>query len=173
MFSVSFTTRLPRSGEVEGIHYRFVSEEEFARLIEAGAFLEWADVFGERYGTPADDVRRALEAGRDVLLEVDLQGARSVKARVPESILVFLRPPSEAELARRLTARGTESGEALEARMGQARLEMAESEWFDEVVVNDDVREAVRQVLAIIEGTSPLNARENPDDRTEHRRPPR
>jgi guanylate kinase len=172
-FSVSFTTRAPRRGEVDGLHYRFVTEAEFSRLIQAGAFLEWANVFGERYGTPADDVERALDAGGDVLLEVDVQGARSVRARVPGAILIFLRPPSEAELARRLAARGTEPEEALDARMAQARLEMAESSWFDEVVMNDDVEEAVRHVLAIIEGKPPPDARENPDDRTEHRRPPR
>lgn len=164
LFSVSYTTRDPRSWEVEGQHYRFVSDEEFSRMIEAGEFLEWADVFGERYGTPAAEVHRALETGRGVLLELDVQGARSVRDRVPHAVLVFLRPPSEAELARRLAARGTESGEALEVRMEEARQEMAESSWFDHVVVNDQVEEAVEQVLAIIEKTAPQEARENPDD---------
>jgi guanylate kinase len=155
MFSVSYTTRSPRSGEVDGQHYRFISDEEFARLVEDGAFLEWAEVFGERYGTPAAEVYRALDEGGDVLLELDIQGARSVREKAPHAILVFLKPPSEAELARRLRARGTESGEALEARTIEARKEMAESSWFDHVVVNDQVDEAVAEVLAIIEKTAP------------------
>jgi guanylate kinase len=155
MFSISFTTRQPRPGEVDGRHYRFVSDAEFSQLIEAASFLEWAEVFGERYGTPAAEVHRALEAGRDVLLELDIQGARKVRESVPDAILVFLRPPSEQELARRLAARGTESGQALENRMIEARKETAESSWFDHVVVNDLVDEAVAEVLAIIEKTAP------------------
>lgn len=155
VFSVSVTTRQPRTGEVEGRHYRFVSETEFSRLIETGSFLEWAEVFGHRYGTPAAEVHRALDAGRDVLLELDIQGARRVRESMPDAILVFLRPPSEEELARRLAARGTESGEALEKRMVEARRETAESSWFDHVVVNDEVEEAVAEILAIIEKTAP------------------
>ena len=154
-FSVSYTTRRPRSGEVDGRHYRFVSDDEFDRLLAEGAFLEWAEVFGERYGTPAAEVDRALDEGGNVLLELDIQGARSVRDRAPDAILVFLRPPSEEELGRRLSARGTESGEALEIRTAQARDEMAESSWFDHVVVNDRVDEAVAEVLAIIEKTAP------------------
>ena len=155
MFSVSFTTRRPRSGEVDGQHYRFVSDAEFSRLIQEDSFLEWAEVFGARYGTPAAEVREALDSGRDVLLELDIQGARRVRERMPQAILIFLRPPSEEELARRLAARGTESGEGLEARMVEARKETAESSWFDHVVVNDQVEEAVAEVLAIIEKTAP------------------
>ena len=155
VFSVSFTTRPPRSREIDGRHYRFVSDEEFSRLIETGSFLEWAEVFGERYGTPAAEVHRALDTGRDVLLELDIQGARRVRESMPDAILVFLRPPSEEELARRLAARGTESGEALEKRTAEARRETAESSWFDHVVVNDQVEEAVAEVLAIIEKTAP------------------
>jgi guanylate kinase len=155
MFSVSYTTRRPRAGELEGRHYRFVSDQEFSRMDADGAFLEWAEVFGERYGTPAAEVERALDEGGDVLLELDIQGARSVRAKAPDAILVFLRPPSEQELARRLTARGTESGRALEDRLAEARREMAESSWFDHVVVNDLVDEAVGEVLAIIEKTAP------------------
>jgi guanylate kinase len=154
-FSVSYTTRRPRAGEVEGRHYRFVSDAEFSRLVAEGAFLEWADIFGERYGTPAAEVHRAVEEGGNILLELDIQGARSVRDLVAEAILVFLRPPSEEELARRLSARGTESGKALETRMAQAREELAESSWFDHVVVNDRVEEAVAEVLAIIEKTAP------------------
>lgn len=152
-FSVSCTTRLPRPGEVEGVHYRFVSEEAFERMIEAGEFLEWAEIFGHRYGTPLAGVTQARETGADVLLELDVQGARSVRERIPDAVLVFLRPPSEDELARRLRARGTEEGPDLDRRLAQARREMAEASWFDHVVLNDRIEDATREVLGIIDGT--------------------
>jgi guanylate kinase len=151
-FSVSLTTREPRPDEVEGRDYRFVSDAEFAGVIEGEGFLEWAEVFGERYGTPAAPVEAARAAGRDVLLELDVQGARAVRDRVPDAILIFLQPPSEEELARRLRARGTEEGPALERRLAEARREMAEAAWFDHVVVNDRVDEAAAEVLAIMDG---------------------
>jgi guanylate kinase len=153
-FSVSLTTRSARPGEADGRDYRFVSDPEFDRMIETDGFLEWAEVFGERYGTPAEPVEAARAAGRDVLLELDVQGARAVRDRVPDAVLVFLRTPSEEELARRLRARGTEEGPALVRRLAEARLEMAEASWFDQVVVNDRVEEAVAEVLAIIDGTA-------------------
>lgn len=149
--SVSATTREPRPGEVDGVHYRFLGDAAFDRLIEQGAFLEWAEVFGRRYGTLAQDVERARAAGKDVLLEIDVQGARTVRERVPDAVLVFLRPPSEEELRRRLAARGTESGESLATRLGEARREMAEADRFDHVVVNDEIGRAVEEVLAIID----------------------
>lgn len=151
VLSVSATTRAPRPGETDGVHYRFLSEDEFARLAAADAFLEHAEVFGSRYGTPASDVEAARGAGRHVLLEIDVQGAASVRARAPEAVLVFLQPPSEEELARRLVERGTERGAALERRLTEARREMGESSWFDHTVVNDEISEAAREVLAIIE----------------------
>lgn len=149
--SVSVTTRAPRPGEAEGVHYRFVSPEAFDRMVQEHAFLEWAEVFGARYGTPAEAVERERAAGHDVLLEVDVQGAAAVKERIPDAVLIFLRPPSEEELARRLEARGTETGEALERRLAAARLELAESSWFDHIVVNDEIGRAVGEVLAIID----------------------
>jgi guanylate kinase len=152
VFSVSATTRRPRPGEADGIHYRFVSEAEFDRMVEAGEFLEWAEIFGHRSGTPAAAVVEARAAGNDVLLEVDVQGARSVRERVSDAVLIYLQPPSEAELARRLRARGTEEGPALDRRLAEARRELAESSRFDHVVVNDRVEDAVGEVLAIIDG---------------------
>ncbi len=154
VFSVSATTRAPRPGEVDGVHYRFMSEEEFDRTIHAGEFLEWAEIFGHRSGTPVAVVDEARAAGKDVLLELDVQGARAVRERVPDAVLVFLRPPSEEELARRLRARGTEEGPALERRLAEARRELAQASWFDHVVVNDRVEDAVAEVLAIIDGTA-------------------
>ena len=152
MFSVSYTTRAPRPGEVDGVHYRFVSDREFDAMIRTGGFLEWAQLYGgHRSGTPAGEVEAALADGRDVLLEVDVQGARAVRQRVPDAVLVFLRPPSEGELARRLRARGTEEGPALERRLAEARREIAEADRFDHEVVNDDVEAAVAEVLGIID----------------------
>jgi guanylate kinase len=152
VFSVSSTTRSPRPGEVEGLHYRFISDEDFDRMIEAGEFLEWAEMFGHRSGTPAGPVEEARAAGRDVLLEVDVQGARSVRERVPDAVMIYLQPPSEEELARRLRARGTEQGPALDRRLAEARRELAEAPRFDHVVVNDRVEDALEEVLAIIDG---------------------
>ncbi len=158
-FSVSFTTRAPRADERDGVHYRFVSRERFDSMIGEGGFLEWAEVFGELYGTPVLDVESARAAGRDVLLEVDVQGARAVKERIPQAILVFLRPPSEEELARRLRARGTEVGPDLDRRLAETRRELDEAPNFDHEVVNDRVEDAVAEVLAIIDGN---RSRENP-----------
>jgi guanylate kinase len=121
-------------------------------MIEAGEFLEWAEMFGHRSGTPAGPVEEARAAGRDVLLEVDVQGARSVRERVPDAVMIYLQPPSEEELARRLRARGTEQGPALDRRLAEARRELAEAPRFDHVVVNDRVEDALEEVLAIIDG---------------------
>jgi guanylate kinase len=121
-------------------------------MIEAGEFLEWAEMFGHRSGTPAGPVEEARAAGRDVLLEVDVQGARSVRDRVPDAVMIYLQPPSEKELARRLRARGTEQGPALDERLAEARRELAEAPRFDHVVVNDRVEDALEEVLAIIDG---------------------
>jgi guanylate kinase len=151
VLSVSVTTRAPRPGEVDGVHYTFVTPEEFDRLIESGAFLEWAEVFGSRYGTLLASVERSRDEGRDVLLEIDVQGAAAVRDRVPDAVLIFLVPPSEEELARRLEARGTESADDLARRLTEARREIEEAIRFDHVVVNDRVERAVEEVLAIID----------------------
>lgn len=152
-FAVSYTTREPRPGERDGVHYRFVDQDTFTAIADAGGFLEWAEIFGHRSGTPAAEVGGALAAGDDVLLEVDVQGARSVRERVPNAVLVFLQPPSEPELERRLRERGTEAGPDLERRLAEARREMAAAPEFDHVVVNEVVEEAVREVLAIIKAS--------------------
>ncbi len=152
-FAVSYTTRDPRPGEVDGLHYRFVDEDTFTAIADAGGFLEWAEIFGHRSGTPAADVEEARAAGDDVLLEVDVQGARSVRERISDAVLVFLQPPSEEELERRLRERGTEAGPDLDLRLSEARREMAAAGEFDHVVVNDVVEEAVGEVLAIIKAS--------------------
>ena len=152
-FAVSYTTREPRPGETDGVHYRFVDEDTFTAIADAGGFLEWAEIFGHRSGTPAADVEEARVAGDDVLLEVDVQGARSVRERVADAVLVFLQPPSEEELERRLRERGTEAGPDLDLRLSEAKQEMAAASEFDHVIVNDKVEKAVEDVLAIIKAS--------------------
>lgn len=151
-FSVSATTRPPREGEVEGIHYRFVDRAEFDRLVADGELLEWAEVHGglQRSGTPREPVERELAAGHPVLVEVDLQGARSVKQVMPESVTVFVEPPSFEELARRLTDRGTETAEVRERRLRTAVEEMAARDEFDVVVVNDEVQAVVDRLVELL-----------------------
>jgi guanylate kinase len=151
--SVSVTTRAPRALEREGVDYRFVSDDEFDRMIAAGELLEWAEIFGHRSGTPAEPVRSTLDEGRSVLLELDVQGARQIREAVPEAVLVLLEPPSIEELERRLRARGTESDEVLVRRLAKAEWELGERGMFDEVIVNDDAKEAARELAAIIEAT--------------------
>jgi guanylate kinase len=151
--SVSVTTRPPRPSEREGIDYRFVSDEEFDRLVAGGELLEWAHVVGHRSGTPARPVQDALAAGRDVVLEIDVQGARQVRQRVPEAVLIFLAPPSLEELERRLRSRGTEDEARLALRLATATAEMARQPEFDHVVVNDRLDQATAQVEAIIQAS--------------------
>ena len=149
--SVSVTTRAPRPGEVDGVHYHFVDEAEFARMRAAGELLEWAVVHGlASYGTPRRPVEQALAEGRMALLEIDLQGARQVREAMPEALFVFLAPPSWEELVRRLVGRGTESEEERAARLATARCELAARKEFDVTVVNDDVRHAAEHLVSLM-----------------------
>lgn len=151
-FVVTMTTRPPRPGEEDGKDYIFVSEEEFERVLREGGFLENAVVYGHRYGVPKEQVKKALESGKDVVMRVDVQGARTLRRLVPEAVFIFLIPASEEELVRRLRARSTEDEKALELRLAIAREEMKSLEEFDYVVINADGRldEAVQKVMAII-----------------------
>jgi guanylate kinase len=149
--SVSVTTRPPRPGEVDGVHYHFVSDAEFDALIADGALLEWAIVHGVyRYGTPRDPVMRALDEGRPALLEIDLQGARQVKANCPDARFVFLAPPSWEELVRRLVGRGTESAVQQQRRLETAQAELAAQTEFDHVVVNREIGQAAEDLVALV-----------------------
>ncbi|MCL2516492.1 MAG: guanylate kinase, partial [Microbacteriaceae bacterium] len=151
LFSVSATTRAPRPGEVDGVHYFFVDDAEFDRMVEAGELLEWAVVHNRsRYGTPRRPVEEALAAGRSVLLEIDLQGARQVRASAPDSLLVFLAPPSWDELVRRLIGRGTEAPEEQQRRLETAKVELAAESEFDRTVVNVTVQDAAREVVELM-----------------------
>ncbi|NLE81117.1 MAG: guanylate kinase [Rhodococcus sp.] len=154
LFSVSATTRAPRPGEVDGVDYRFTSREEFQRMIDEGELLEWAEIHGglQRSGTPAVPVREALDAGKPVLVEVDLAGARAVRAAMPEALLVFMAPPSWDVLVGRLTGRGTEPPEVVERRLETARVELAARDEFDEVIVNEDVNQSCDELVSLLVG---------------------
>lgn len=148
--SVSVTTRSPRPGEVHGESYFFVTDEEFDEMIRSGHLLEWATVHNAyRYGTPREPVERALAEGRSMLLEIDIQGARSVRSAMPSAHLVFLLPPSFDELVRRLVGRGTESPEEQRRRLETARVELAAVGEFDRFVINDDVHKAAQKVVGL------------------------
>jgi guanylate kinase len=149
--SVSATTRPPRPGEVDGVHYLFVQPEEFDRMVADGEMLEWAVVHGRhRYGTPRGPVVEHLAAGVPTLLEIDLQGARQVRSSMPDARFVFLAPPSFDELVRRLVGRGTESVEERERRLATARVELAHEDEFDVTIVNDDVTRATDELASIM-----------------------
>ncbi|RII43139.1 guanylate kinase [Galactobacter valiniphilus] len=146
--SVSATTRDPRPGEVDGVHYHFVGPERFAQMVSAGDMLESAVVHGRNsYGTPRSTVLKAADEGKYVLLEIDLQGARQVKESMPDAHFVFLAPPSWDELVRRLVGRGTESAEEQQRRLETARIELAAESEFDVTIVNDDVRRAAEALV--------------------------
>ncbi len=149
--SVSATTRAPRPGEEHGVHYWFVSDEEFDEMIETDALLEWAVVHkAARYGTPRGPVEAALAQGRPAMLEIDLQGARQVRVTMPEALFVFLSPPSWDELVRRLVGRGTETEEERTRRLETATDEMAAESEFDVTIVNHEVHAAATQLVALM-----------------------
>ncbi|MBK0421224.1 guanylate kinase [Leucobacter sp. CSA2] len=151
--SVSATTRSPRPGEVEGSHYYFVDDEGFDRMLAGDELLEWATVHNShRYGTPRGPVLEAAERGEAMLLEIDLQGARQVRASMPEARLVFLAPPSWEELVNRLVGRGTEDAEERARRLETAKVELAAAEEFDEVIVNDEVPRAAARLVELMRG---------------------
>ncbi len=150
--SVSATTRAPRPGEVDGVHYHFVTPEEFDRLVDEGQMLEWAVVHGtNRYGTPRQPVVDHLNAGVPALLEIDLQGARQVREAMPDALFVFLKPPSWDELVSRLVGRGTEDEAERTRRLATAEVELAAEDEFDVTVVNAEVRQACAELVALIE----------------------
>jgi guanylate kinase len=149
--SVSATTRKPRPGEVDGQHYHVVSDDEFDRMIADGDLLEYAVVHGRaKYGTPRKPVEAALAEGRPAMLEIDLQGARQVRANMPEALLVFLAPPSWEELVRRLVGRGTETEEERERRLSTAKVELAAEAEFDVTIVNHEVHEAAAELVKLM-----------------------
>lgn len=148
--SVSMTTRQPREGEIDGKSYYFTTKEAFQQAIEDGGFLEWAEVYGNYYGTPKAKVEEKLASGIDVLLEIDIQGALNVKEAYPNGIFIFILPPSMAELRKRITGRGTDSEESINLRLSQTLKEVSYIDKYDYCVVNGELDEAVARVKAIV-----------------------
>lgn len=160
VFSVSATTRPPRAGEMDGEDYDFVSREDFEGMLRGDALLEWAEVHGNLYGTPRRNLERAQARGEHVVLDIDVQGARQIKERVPESVLLFVFPPSASALWGRLTQRGTEDLAEVRRRLRAAHRELEDAAHFDYIVVNDDLERAIARVRTIVEAEShrPLRA---------------
>ena len=161
-FSVSCTTRAPRPHEQEGRDYHFVNRAEFERLVKAGEFIEYADVFGNLYGTRRATVEAALAEGRDLILEIDWQGASQVRRRLPEAIQIFILPPSRAELEARLRKRATDSPEAIARRLAQSVSEMSHWREFDCVVVNRDFDQALAELEAIFDSRGEASRQDRP-----------
>jgi guanylate kinase len=162
-FSVSCTTRAPRAHEQDGRDYHFISREEFERLIAAGEFIEHADVFGNLYGTRRSIVAAALAEGRDLILEIDWQGARQVRERLPEAVQVFILPPSRAELEARLRKRATDTPEAIARRLAESVIEMSHWREFDYIVVNRDFDQALAELEAVFDGRGEANRPDRPE----------
>jgi len=151
VYSVSATTRQPRQGEVDGINYFFKTRQEFERMIEQDELLEWAEYVGNYYGTPAQFVHQTLDEGKDVFLEIEVQGAMKVKQKFPEAVFIFLAPPSLSELEKRITGRGTDDVDVIRKRMTVAIDEIKLMEQYDYVVVNDEIDSACQRIMSIIE----------------------
>lgn len=151
VYSISATTRPPRENEMDGVHYFFKNRAEFQKMIEQNALLEWAQYMGNYYGTPRKFVEETLEAGRDIILEIEVQGALQVKKQFPDGVFIFLTPPSMRELKQRITGRGTESGEIRAGRLTVAEQEMSLIHEYDYAVVNDEVGLACDRIMAIVQ----------------------
>lgn len=149
-FSVSYTTRQPRPGEVDGVNYNFVSHEEFERMIADGELLEFAQYVGNYYGTSLKVIRDKLEQGTDVLLDIEVQGAATVRGKCPDAVMIFIAPPSLEELSRRLHGRNTDREEVIQSRLEQARRECREIPRYDYIVVNNDVQTASAEIQSIL-----------------------
>lgn len=150
VYSISMTTRKPRENEVHGREYYFVSQEEFEQCIQAGKMLEYAEFVGNFYGTPLEPVKQLLEAGKEVVLEIEVQGAAQVRQKMKDAILIFIAPPSMEDLYKRLSSRGTESSEVIRQRIEKAKREIGLAYMYDYIVVNDTVENAADKILAII-----------------------
>jgi guanylate kinase len=152
--SVSVTTRPKSESETDGEDYRFISKEEFERRVDRGLLLEYAEVFGNLYGTPKEQVEEAIKAGKAIILEIDVQGARQVRLTYPDAVMVFILPPSHRELAERMGGRGREDAEAAAKRLGGASAEIAAAwQYYQHMVINDELEQAVREVVQIIGGS--------------------
>ena len=163
MFSISYTTRPQRATEREGVDYLFVDKDEFNRLREGGALLEWAEVFDNFYGTSRVQVEKHLADGNSVILEIDWQGAQQVRAAMPECVSIFILPPGREELERRLRSRGTDSNEVIARRLRDSLSDMSHWDEFDYVIFNDDLDTAVADLEAVLDGCGDTSATTHPD----------
>jgi len=150
-YSVSYTTRKPRNGEQSGIDYHFIKKKDFKDKIEDGKWAEWAEVHGNYYGTSAELLDKGLDSGRDIILDIDVQGTIRLLERYPESVTIFVMPPSIEELKRRLKLRNTDSIEVIARRLENAKMEMAKKDLYLHVIINDQLPEAIGQLIAVIE----------------------
>jgi guanylate kinase len=153
LYSVSHTTRLPRPGETPGIDYHFITKDEFTHRIESGEWAEWAEVHGNYYGTSASFLNRELAAGKDILLDIDVQGMLKILKRHPSSVTVFIQPPSLETLRERLESRGADRPDIIETRMANAKAEMAQAHRYRHVIVNDDLEHATRELILLIDAS--------------------
>jgi guanylate kinase len=149
-FSISYTTRPPRSGERDGEDYHFISPQQFQKMVEKGAFAEWAEVLGNRYGTALDSIRISRSQGVDLILDIDSQGARQIEERLDGGVYIFILPPSLEALKQRLNARKVDGQEVIQFRMAQAKDEMKQARWYDYIIINDSIDEAAEQLKSII-----------------------
>lgn len=161
-YSISHTTRKPRRGEQDGVDYHFVDESAFTKMIDEGAFLEWATVYDHLYGTSLSGIRDLMASGRDILLDVDVQGGRNIKSRFPESVLIFLVPPSLKVLEQRLRNRGTDDETVIRGRMEQAADDIRNCTWYDYIVVNDKLQTAIDETQSIVISERCLTERQLP-----------
>ena len=164
-YSISHTTRKPRGDERNGVDYHFVDDEIFTKMIDEGDFVEWAKVYDNFYGTSSSCLEDLIVLGLDVLMDVDIQGGRNIKNRFPDSVLIFLLPPSLEELERRLRKRGTDDEPVIEARMEMAADDIKNCEWYDYVIVNDKLEKAIDETQSIIISERCLTARRLPEIR--------
>ncbi len=149
-FSISYTTRPPRSGERDGEDYHFITSQQFQQMVEKGAFAEWAEVLGNQYGTTMESIQESRSQGVDLILDIDSQGARQIEERFDDGVLIFILPPSLEALEQRLNTRKVDGQEVIQFRMAQARDEMKQARWYDYVIVNDRIDEAAEQLKSII-----------------------
>ena len=161
-YSISHTTRGPRRGEEDGVDYHFVDQPTFSRMIDEGAFLEWARVYDALYGTASSGIRDLMASGRDILMDVDTQGGRNIKHRFPESVLIFLVPPSLDALEERLRKRGTDDEQVIHTRMEQAMDDIRNCAWYDYIVLNDELEKAIHETQSIIISERCLTERQLP-----------
>jgi guanylate kinase len=165
-YSISHTTRLPRKGEVDGKDYHFVTRKTFEKMIEGQQFVEWAEVYGNLYGTGFSTLEEKLSSGSDILLDLDIQGGKNIRDRFKNSVLIFLLPPSLDILENRLKKRATDSEEVIERRLGEATSDIRNCSWYDYLIINDDLETAIKETLSVILSERCRTERRLPDIRS-------